>query len=148
MNFFRDKDCGKILLELTGGENCTNEALEFIEPNKTDAATEKHVPVVSVQDGMLIVNVGSIAHPMTAEHYIEWIYLKTSFGGVICNLNPTDEPQAIFTVAPEEVESVYIYCNLHGLWKAKEPVLPNQFEVPEGICSAEFTQGCINEFEQ
>lgn len=97
--------CGKPMTELVAGT--------------TDASVEKHVPVV-VQDGNTVtVTVGSVIHPMTEEHYIEWIVLKTKNGVQRVNLSPNQEPKAVFVLADgDSVEECLAYCNLHSLWKA------------------------------
>ena len=51
-----------------------------IVPGVTDAAVEKHVPVWSVENGIVHVKVGSVEHPMLPEHYIEWVSLRTQAG--------------------------------------------------------------------
>ena len=87
--------------------------------NTTDAAQEKHVPEITVEGKKIFVKVGSVAHPMTEAHYIQWIYLQTKKGGQYRHLKPTDSPEATFIVAEDdEPLAVYEYCNLHGLWKA------------------------------
>ena len=56
---------------------------------------------------------------MIAEHYIEWIALKTKEGVQIKELKPEEEPKRCFSLCEgDEVEEVYAYCNLHSLWKA------------------------------
>lgn len=145
LNFFKVKDGDRILLELgNAGDFSKSGDLELLSANSTDAATEKHVPVVTIEDGLVVVRVGSVPHPMTPEHYIEWVFVKTSAGGTYCNLTPEDVPEAKFPIAPDEVEAVYIYCNLHGLWKAQEPVFPNFFDSNDIACSAEFSAGCVD----
>ena len=74
--------------------------MNFLTANTTDAAQEKHVPQVTVDGKKISVKVGSVAHPMTDAHLIQWIYLQTKRGGQYVHL------------------SAYEYCNLHGLWKA------------------------------
>ena len=50
--------------------------------------------------------------------YIEWITLNTNQGVYRKQLNPGQEPVADFCLCDgEQVEEVYAYCNLHGLWK-------------------------------
>ena len=45
-----------------------------------DAAFEKHIPVYTMEgDTAVHVFVGEVEHPMTAEHWIEWV-LKTDKG--------------------------------------------------------------------
>ena len=88
-------------------------------PGTADASLEKHVPVVSVEGNTVHVSVGSAAHPMLAEHYIEWVAIQTKQGNQRKQLSPGDEPKACFSICDgDEVEAVYAYCNLHSLWKA------------------------------
>lgn len=98
---------------------CCGEAMKEIVPGTSDGAVEKHLPVYEVQDGKVIVTVGSVAHPMTEEHYIEWVALQTKEGNQRKALKPGMEPKAVFYISDtDEVEAVYAYCNLHSLWKA------------------------------
>ena len=120
--FFNCAHCGQIitLVKATGVPViCCGEKMGELVPNTVDAAKEKHVPVYEVKDGVVNVTVGSVEHPMTAEHYIEFIVLATKNGVQRKDLKPGDAPKAAFAlVAGDEVEGVYAYCNLHGLWKA------------------------------
>ena len=50
---------------------------ELLGTEKTaDKTTEKHVPVIEEIEGGFKVTVGSTLHPMTDEHFIEWIELN------------------------------------------------------------------------
>ena len=61
---------------------------------------------------------GSVDHPMTAEHLIEWFYVETDKGGHRVALRPEAKPEAEVLLPPgENPAAVYAYCNLHGLWK-------------------------------
>ena len=91
--------------------------MEAMVPNTTDAANEKHVPVVTVEGNVIKVKVGSAEHPMQPEHFIQWIYLETENGGQRKALKPGDAPKAVFVVEDDKPVAVYEYCNLHGLWK-------------------------------
>ena len=65
------------------------------------------------------VTVGSVEHPMLAEHFIEWISLTTQNGTQMKHLVPGQKPEVYFALAERDtVEAVYAYCNLHGLWEA------------------------------
>ncbi len=98
---------------------CCGEKMKEIIPGTTDAAKEKHVPVYTVEQNKVSVKVGSVEHPMTAEHYIEWISIQTKQGNQRKCLKPGDKPEACFMICDgDEVEAVYAYCNLHSLWKA------------------------------
>jgi len=82
-----------------------------------DASLEKHVPVVTVDGDTVTVTVGSVAHPMIPEHYIQWVYLQTERGGQRKCLKPGEEPKISFTLNGDKAVAAYEYCNLHGLWK-------------------------------
>ena len=83
----------------------------------TDAAQEKHVPVVMKKCKTVKVDVGSVAHPMTEEHLIEWVALETEQGYQVQYLKVNDAPVCVFKLADgDKAVGVYAYCNLHGLW--------------------------------
>ncbi len=85
----------------------------------TDAAQEKHVPVVTKKCKTVSVNVGSVSHPMTEAHLIEWVAVETEQGYQIKYLSADSAPTCTFTLADgDKAVAVYAYCNLHGLWKA------------------------------
>ena len=121
MVFYRCAKCGQIVavVKKTGAPIiCCGEPMKEIVPGTVDASLEKHVPVVSVADGKVTVNVGSIPHPMVPEHYIEWVALKTAKGNQRKALKPGEEPAVSFLIGDDDtVEAVYAFCNLHGLWK-------------------------------
>ena len=106
------KDCGVPLV-------CCGEKMSEIIPGTSDGAAEKHVPVYKTEGNEVIVKIGSVEHPMTEEHHIEWVALQTKFGNQRKALKPGDKPEVRFAMcAGDEVVAVYAYCNLHGLWKA------------------------------
>lgn len=118
--FYRCERCGNIvaLIRKGGGVlSCCGQAMTKLEANSTDAAQEKHVPVVTKEAGKIVVTVGSVAHPMTQEHYIQWIALETEGRLRFAYLKPGEEPKATFCDADHG--TAYAYCNLHGLWKAE-----------------------------
>ncbi len=98
---------------------CCGQKMKALEPGTVEASHEKHIPVVEVEDGKVTVTVGSVLHPMTEEHSILWIYLKTDKGGYRKNLEHGKEPKAVFALYDEKPVEVYAYCNLHGLWKTE-----------------------------
>ncbi len=98
---------------------CCGQKMEALVPNTTEAAGEKHLPVVTVADGKVCVNVGEVDHPMTEEHYIQWIYVETENGGQRKAFKPSDAPKAAFCIGDDKAIAVYAYCNLHGLWKTE-----------------------------
>ncbi|MDD3000459.1 MAG: desulfoferrodoxin family protein [Candidatus Riflebacteria bacterium] len=119
--FFVCKHCGNIIgmIHSSGVPIvCCGEKMSEMQANTSDGATEKHVPVIKVEGNKVVVEVGSVAHPMVPEHFIPWICLVTSKGRQRKQLNPGDKPQTVFFLeADEKVIEAYEYCNIHGLWK-------------------------------
>ncbi len=111
--------CGNIvevLHEAGGVLSCCNQPMVLKTENTTDAATEKHVPVIDIIDGGYKVTIGEVTHPMMEEHYIEWIELIAGDQVMRQYLKPGDEPVAVFKTDAANVVARE-YCNLHGLWK-------------------------------
>ena len=98
---------------------CCGKNMTLLEAGTVEASHEKHVPVVTREGDIIKVDVGSVLHPMSEEHSIQWIYLQTNKGGQRRDLSPDGAPVASFVLADEEPVAVYAYCNLHGLWKTE-----------------------------
>ena len=122
MKFYQCAHCGKIvaLVKESGVPiMCCGQKMAEILPGTTDASLEKHVPVYTVSGNTVSVKVGSVAHPMAEEHFIEWVAIKTKQGNQRKPLKIGGAPETCFALCEgDEVEAVYAYCNLHGLWKA------------------------------
>ena len=141
--FYKCRDCDSIVLEMSRGKQpCTDTSNLLLAPQTGEEAakTEKHKPVITYLDTVVSVTVGSAPHPMTEDHFIQWVYVQTGTGGMLRKFSPGNEPKAVFTAQKDNVVGVYAYCNLHGLWKAD----PEEFVFHERVCSAEFPNGCID----
>ncbi len=117
LNVFKCAKCGNIVevMHVGGGElTCCGEPMKQLRENTTDAAQEKHVPVF---DGGK-VKVGSVAHPMQDDHFIEWVEVIN--GNKVCRkfLKPGEAPEAEFACAKPGA-TMREFCNKHGLWKAE-----------------------------
>ena len=118
MKFYKCDSCGTVFPMENDGACC--EGVTELVPNTTDAAGEKHVPVVTVEGSKVHVKVGSVEHPMLDAHYITFVVLETTAGFQKKNLKPSEKPVADFVLAEgEKAVAAYEYCNLHGLWKAE-----------------------------
>lgn len=119
LQVFKCNVCGhmvEVIHEGAGTLTCCNQPMQLMEENTVDAALEKHVPVIEETAGGILVKVGSVAHPMQDEHYIEWIELLADGKAYRQFLAPGEKPEALFTIKAKDV-SAREYCNLHGLWK-------------------------------
>lgn len=120
--FYVCKHCGNFvgMIHESGVKMiCCGDPMTEVIPNTTDAAQEKHVPVITVTGSKVSVDIGSVPHPMTPEHHIEWVYLETVEGGQRKCLPVDGAPHVEFELTSDDkVIAAYEYCNLHGLWKA------------------------------
>lgn len=91
--------------------------MELQKENTVDAATEKHVPVIEKVEKGYLVKVGAVEHPMTDDHYIEWIEVKIGNEVYKKFLKSGDKPEFLVE-EDQEIKEARAYCNLHGLWKS------------------------------
>ena len=112
MKFYKENNT---ILEAINGESSLNE----LKVRGVDASQEKHVPIVQIVDNKVIVKVGSIEHPMTEDHYIEFIEIETKKGVQRKYLNPNDKQCAEFLLIDDSFINAYAYCNLHGMWDGR-----------------------------
>jgi superoxide reductase len=119
---FYCKHCRQLIEVVVIGANaliCCGEAMMLLKANSTDAANEKHVPVVTDKGDSIEVSVGSVEHPMTTEHYIAFIEVLTPTAVCRKELKPGEKPFAVFPVKKADVIEVREFCNLHMLWGVK-----------------------------
>lgn len=123
--FLTDKNHNVILEAISGTPNAalpdSLKPFEILEPNTSDGATEKHVPVIETEENHVTVKVGSTYHPMTEEHSISWVCLQTTAGSIMrVSLSPDCKPVACFTLEDgDSPKAAFAYCNLHGFWKTE-----------------------------
>ncbi|MGE5449808.1 MAG: desulfoferrodoxin, partial [Methanomassiliicoccales archaeon] len=97
MGIYKCEICGNIVEVLHEGKGelvCCGQPMKLQEANTVEAAYEKHIPVVERTDAGILVKVGSIAHPMLDEHYIEWV--EVIFDNRVCrhDFKPGEVPEA------------------------------------------------------
>lgn len=121
--FYRCSHCGNLfgVIKDSGVTPiCCGEPMVELTPNTTEAAGEKHLPVIERSGNKITVKVGEVAHPMTEEHLITWICLVQGSTTQRVALTPGAKPEVTFQVASaDEPVEAYEYCNLHGLWMSK-----------------------------
>lgn len=124
LEMYKCEICGnfvEVVLSGIGELVCCDMPMVLQKPNTTDATSEKHVPFFIKKDNELEIRVGEIDHPMTEEHYIQFIevisadekYVKRKY------LYPFEEPS--FCLKGYDVNKLTAreLCNIHGLWEAK-----------------------------
>ena len=115
----------KNLVEVVEDSNvpiiCCGQPMKELDPRACDGASEKHVPVVTLNENEVKVAVGSVFHPMSEEHYISWVSIENKKGYQRKMFTRNSEPVLCFTLEKDdELLRVYAYCNLHGLWVTEE----------------------------
>ena len=123
MKFYICPTCGNVI-ELIEDHKvpvmCCGKKMEELVPNSTEAAVEKHIPVPTVENGVLKVSVGEVEHPSIEKHWIPFVAVKASDLVMRREIKATEKPEAIFPIGDFKGEvEVYAWCNLHGLWKAE-----------------------------
>ena len=121
VKFYYCEACGNLVILLNEGPGqlvCCGQDMILLEAGTTDAAKEKHVPEAKREGDRLIVQVGSVAHPMEEKHYITHIVAVQGDKVQIKYLKPGEEPKAEFAICAECEDKIQVYefCNLHGLW--------------------------------
>ena len=119
--FYICEKCGNLVEKIEDSGvpmMCCGQKMTAIEAGVVEASREKHIPVATVEGNFVKVSVGSVEHPMSEEHSILWVELKTDRGVQRKNLVVGEPPVVVFALSDEKPLEVYAYCNLHGLWKS------------------------------
>lgn len=120
---YKCEECGdmiEVIKEGCGNYTCHGQPMMLLVENTTDAAREKHVPVIEKTASGYKVKIGSVAHPMEEKHFIEWVELSDSEGRVYRKqLRPGDAPEAEFLMPASSSVTAREHCNIHGLWKGE-----------------------------
>lgn len=123
LDFYKCDLCGTIVQVFHRGDGelvCCGKPMKLLQAKTSEDETglqEKHVPVFS---GEKII-VGSIPHPMTTEHHIEFIEAlsedKKHLNVTFLDDKETAEAELITN---SRIACAIEYCNLHGLWKGEK----------------------------
>ena len=123
LKFYYCEDCDNVVIMLRDSGvpmTCCGQPMIELVPGGLDGSQGRHTPVYQVEGNRVMVTVGTMEHPMIETDFIEWIVLQTKQGFTQRKmLSPNHPPKAVFAISEEDaVEAVYIYCSVHGLWKA------------------------------
>jgi superoxide reductase len=120
LEIYKCSKCGNIIEVIVagGGEPvCCGSPMILLNEKNKEGAGEKHVPVIEPHGDGVLIKVGSVPHPMEADHWIQFIEIIRKDGKVgRQELNPGDKPEAFFSIKPDNIISVRELCNKHGLW--------------------------------
>lgn len=120
LEIYKCEICGNIVQVLHSGVGqlvCCNKEMSKLEPKTNEEGiTEKHKPIF-IENKVIV---GSVIHPMTEEHHIEFIEtISNDKKNVqIKFLDCTEEPSMVINNSESEI--ALEYCNLHGLWQGEK----------------------------
>lgn len=126
LELYKCNICGnmvEVVLPGVGELVCCGEPMEYLEAKHNDSEYgEKHVPVFQYTEGDGVeVRVGAELHPMTNEHYIQFIETisEDRKRSELQYLTPQDQP--IMQIKDKiNVKNARTFCNIHGLWAHEE----------------------------
>jgi superoxide reductase len=120
LEIYKCAKCGNVVEVLVGGGGtlvCCGEDMKLLDEKNKEGAGEKHLPVIELKDNGVLIKVGSVPHPMDADHWIQFIEVIRKDGKVgRKNLNPGEKPEAFFIMKKEDILQVRELFNKHGLW--------------------------------
>ncbi len=119
MKFFICEHCKNVATKLVDKHVplvCCGEKMKEIDEKIMDGATEKHLPVYLNENDNIVIKVGEAPHPMTADHLIEFLFIKGEKYDIFKRFLESDIPE-VRIANDQKILEVYAYCNLHGLWK-------------------------------
>ncbi|MBN2754336.1 MAG: desulfoferrodoxin [Candidatus Goldbacteria bacterium] len=120
MGIYKCMVCGNVVEDIVPGKGeliCCGEPMKLMDEKNKDGAGEKHVPVIEASGDGVLVKIGSVPHPMEADHWIQFIEVISTDGFVTRkDLNPGDKPEVFFQIPVAKISVVREFCNKHGLW--------------------------------
>ena len=119
LQIYKCNICGNIVQVLNEGDGnlvCCGKEMELMGVQyDTTELGEKHTPKVEIKEGKKFVNV--IGHPMSEEHYVQFIETYTNDKNELhlkfFYPNEVPEMEAGFK---EDCFNSIEYCNIHNLW--------------------------------
>ena len=118
LQIYKCNICGNLVQVLQEGDGnliCCGEEMKLMGIQyDTSEVGEKHTPKVELKDGKKFVNV--IGHPMTDEHYIQFIetFSRDKNELHLKFFKPNEVPE-MESKLDGEFNSIE-YCNIHHLW--------------------------------
>jgi len=119
MEVYKCMKCGNIVEVLHQGNGdlmCCGEKMILIDANTVEASKEKHIPFIEERENENIIRIGETPHPMTSDHYIEWMEVMTDRENIKTFFSPGDKAE-ISLHKRFNIVSARAYCNQHGLWR-------------------------------
>lgn len=122
-DLYKCQVCGNVVQVLLNGVGqlvCCEQPMTNMVPREEtgNELAEKHTPVVEQEEDKRFVRLRM--HPMSEEHYIQFIevYTKDKKNLHLKFLEPNEVAEFDITNFEENLEALEL-CNIHGLWRGK-----------------------------
>ena len=122
-DLYKCQVCGNVVQVLLNGVGqlvCCEQPMTNMVPREESGneLAEKHTPVIEQDENKRFVRLRM--HPMTEEHYIQFIevYTKDKKNLHLKFLEPNEIAEFDITNFEDELETLEL-CNIHGLWRSK-----------------------------
>ena len=123
LELYKCNICGnltQVILSGVGELVCCGEPMQKLEAKyeENNELAEKHVPTIETEENKKVVKLKN--HPMSMEHYIQFIEAITKDKSTVYlkYLNPEDIAEFEINNLEEDIEALE-HCNIHGLWRSK-----------------------------
>ena len=123
LKFYRCNTCGNLLFVMVDPNvrpTCCGNDMEILDYVHGSEGSEKHSPIIEINQNDIEVQVGLQLHSMSPEHRIEWIALSDGERVEIQRLGLATPPVVKFSKMGEKGKiRAYAFCNIHGLWESE-----------------------------
>lgn len=97
---------------------CCGQEMRLEEENRDMSNAQKHIPViVEDQEGGIKITIGEILHPMTEEHHLDWVQIRTANGDIRIRMDLGESPVVELPhLQKSDILGIRSYCNIHGMY--------------------------------
>lgn len=124
LKFYRCNTCGNLFFVMIDPDvrpSCCGSEMEVIDTIHGTEGSEKHAPIININQNDTEVQVGLQLHTMEPEHRIEWVALTDGDRVEIQKLGLSTPPVVKFSKMNGNGKvRAYAFCNIHGLWESEK----------------------------
>ena len=124
LKFYRCNTCGNLFFVMIDPDvrpSCCGNEMEVIDTMHGTEGSEKHAPIIEINQNDTEVQVGLQLHAMEPEHRIEWVALTDGERVEIQKLGLSTPPVVKFSKMNGAGKvRAYAFCNIHGLWESEK----------------------------
>ena len=124
LKFYRCNTCGNLLFVMVDPNvrpTCCGNDMEILDHVHGSEGSEKHLPIIEINQNDITVQVGLQVHEMAPEHRVEWVALTNGERVEIQRLPISTPPVVKFSKMNGDGKvRAYAFYNIHGLWQSEK----------------------------